>query len=460
MQQLKRSQQGHEKLLLTQLFKTQSRSMTKSRRVQDRSKKKRIHHLETAVERWKAHSKLQFLIDLIKGQPEQVTRLSHLERQRRLLSLKPPHTVLHFLRKSPNLFDLYSHPSSSSSSSSTTWCGFTSAAEALVAELDALLASHSEKAAERVARLLMMSSGDEKRLRIDKIAHFRRDFGFPEDFRKDWIRGFPELFRVVVDVDGVEHLELVEWRSDWAVTELERRAIERGEYERPDAPGLISLPFPLRFPPNYRRRVARHAGYIERFQSLPYLSPYADARGLRVGTREYDKRAVAVMHEILSFTLEKRIVVDHLTHFRSEFAMPQKLMRLLLRHFGVFYVSERGKRFSVFLMDAYNKSELIEKCPLVLWKEKVLGLTEYRSRKTKMGVSGWGGNMFSDMEEEDALLVGDEDEEEEDDDNEDGEEEDDDVLEALEDEGTMSELEGASLTDDSELDMGEVFDPR
>ncbi|KAK1264895.1 hypothetical protein QJS04_geneDACA019412 [Acorus gramineus] len=451
MQQLKRSQQGQEKLLLTQVLKTQSRSMTKSRRVQDRSKKKRIHHLEIAVERWKAHSKLQFLIDLIKRQPEQVIRLSNLERHRRLLSLKPPHTVLHFLRKSPNLFDLYSHPSSS-----TTWCGFTPTTEALLAQFDALLASHAEMAAERVARLLMMSSGDEKRLRIDKIAHFRREFGFPEDFRKDWIRGFPELFRVVVDVDGVEHLELVEWRSDWAVTELERRAIERGEYERPDAPGLISLPFPLRFPPNYRRRVVRHAGYIERFQSLPYLSPYADARGLRVGTREYDKRAVAVMHEILSFTLEKRIVVDHLTHFRSEFAMPQKLMRLLLRHFGVFYVSERGKRFSVFLTDAYNKSELIEKCPLVLWKEKVLGLTEYRSRKTKMGVSGWGGDIFSDMEEEeeeDALLVGDEDEE-------DDEEEDDDVLEALEDEGTMSELEGASLTDDSELDIREVFDPR
>ncbi|KAK1311566.1 hypothetical protein QJS10_CPA07g00785 [Acorus calamus] len=174
--------------------------MTKSRRVQDQSKKKRIHHLETAVERWKAHSKLQFLIDLIKLQPEQVIRLSHLERHRRLLSLKPPHTVLHFLRKSPNLFDLYSHPSSTTSPSPP----------------------NSTPSSPRTPKR-------------------RRS-------------------AVVADVDGVEHLELVEWRSDWAVTELERRAIERGEYERPDTPGLISLPFPLRFPPNYREEGGEACG--------------------------------------------------------------------------------------------------------------------------------------------------------------------------------------------------------
>lgn len=132
------------------------------------------------------------------------------------------------------------------------------------------------------------------------------------------------------------------------------------------------------------------------------MSPYADARGLKAGSLEFDKRAVAVMHELLSFTIEKRLVTDHLTHFRWELVMPQKLMRLLLKHCGIFYVSERGKRFSVFLTEAYEGSELIEKCPLVLWKEKVLGLVGYTGRKKKLEVCS---DDESDVEDHDGLVL-------------------------------------------------------
>ncbi|XP_021911224.1 protein ROOT PRIMORDIUM DEFECTIVE 1, partial [Carica papaya] len=148
-------------------------------------------------------------------------------------------------------------------------------------------------------------------------------------------------------------------------------------------PGSLSLAFPLKFPSNYKK-LYRYGGKIEHFQKRSYLSPYADARGLKAGSKEFDKRAIAIMHELLSFTIEKRLVTDHLTHFRGEFVMPQKLMRLFLKHFGIFYVSERGKRFSVFLTEAYEGSELIEKCPLVLWKEKLLSLTGYRGSKKKI----------------------------------------------------------------------------
>ena len=132
------------------------------------------------------------------------------------------------------------------------------------------------------------------------------------------------------------------------------------------------------------------------------MSPYADAGELKAGSLEFDKRAVAVMHELLSFTIEKRLVTDHLTHFRWEVVMPQKLMRLVLKHFGIFYVSERGKRFSVFLTEAYDGSELIEKCPLVLWKEKVLSLVGYRGKKKEIPTF----NDLSDMEGND-LIEGD-----------------------------------------------------
>lgn len=64
--------------------------------------------------------------------------------------------------------------------------------------------------------------------------------------------------------------------------------------------------------------------------------------------------------------------------------MPQKLMRLLLKHFGIFYVSERGKRFHVFINSAYQGSELIEKHPLIVWREKVLSFVGYRKKKETM----------------------------------------------------------------------------
>ena len=99
-------------------------------------------------------------------------------------------------------------------------------------------------------------------------------------------------------------------------------------------------------------------------------------------SKEFDKRAVAVMHELLIFTLENRLATtDHLTHFRREFVMPQKLMRFFLKYCGIFYISERGKRFSVFITEAYKGQDLIDKCPLILWKEKLLRFTGYRGRK-------------------------------------------------------------------------------
>ncbi|KAA8539138.1 hypothetical protein F0562_025830 [Nyssa sinensis] len=112
---------------------------------------------------------------------------------------------------------------------------------------------------------------------------------------------------------------------------------------------LLSISFPMKCLPNYKK-VYRYGGKINHFHKRLYMSPYADARGLKAGSQELDKRAVAVMHELLSFTIEKRL----------------------------------GKRFSVFLTEAYEGSELIEKCLLVLWKEKFQSLIDYRERKKKI----------------------------------------------------------------------------
>ncbi|CAK9317571.1 unnamed protein product [Citrullus colocynthis] len=362
---------------------SQIRSMTSSRRVQDRSRLKRVHDLEIATEKWKVAYKVLFLIETLKQEPEMVIPVRNLEQYRRQFNLPKPHKVSDFIRKSPKLFELYKDQRG------VLWCGMTKQAEDLVEEGEKIIEQHADKAAEYVTRFLMMSVN--KRLPVDKVAHFRRDFGLPLDFQTKWVNDYPELFKVVKSEDECEYLELVSWNPAWAVTELERKLMGVTESTATHTPGLLSLPFPMKFPSNYKK-IYRYGGKIDHFQKRSYLSPYADARELKAGSLEFDKRAVAVMHELLSFTMEKRLVTDHLTHFRRELVMPQKLMRLLLKHIGMFYVSERGKRFSVFLTEAYEGPELIDKCPLVLWKEKVLSLVGYRGKKKRI-------KTFDDMSE-------------------------------------------------------------
>ncbi|KAM3358123.1 protein WHAT'S THIS FACTOR 1, chloroplastic [Capsicum galapagoense] len=361
------------------IFSQCHRSMTTSKRVQDRSKKKRVHDLEIVTEKHKILSKILLLFEVLKKEPQRVISIRELDRYRTQINLPKPHKISGFLRKSPKLFELYKDHRG------VLWVGMTKEAEGLVEEEEVIIEKHSDKAAEVVTRMLMMSV--DKRLALDKIVHFRRDLGLPMDFRNHWVRRFPDHFRVVKPYkpyDESEYLELVNWRSSWAMTELERKALAVMQAPDDHVAGVLSLSFPMKFPPNYKQVLSRYKGKIEDFQKREYLSPYADARELKAGTLEFNKRAVAVMHELLSFTIGKRLVTDYLTHFRKEFVMPQKLMRLLLKHFGIFYVSERGKRFHVFLNSAYEDSELIEKHPLIVWREKVLSLVGYRKKKDTM----------------------------------------------------------------------------
>ncbi|XP_011623131.2 protein ROOT PRIMORDIUM DEFECTIVE 1 isoform X2 [Amborella trichopoda] len=418
----------------------QKRFMTAGRRVQDRSKKKRVHDLEKATEKWKVLSKVLFVMEVLKREPEQIITFRGLEKYRRQINLPKPHKISDFLRKSPKLFELYKDKKG------VIWCGLTYKAEELLEEEERLQREHSEKMVEYVTRFLMMSV--DKRLCIDKIAHFRRDIGLPDDFRKRWIHMFPEYFRVIT-IDDIEYLELVSWRPEWAVTELEKRAWKEAELKERETvsmgkgglenktvtPAKVGLE-------NETVSLVNVGAEREPVSSATSetvsLERGHDARELKPGSLEFDKRAVAVMHELLGFTTEKRLVIDHLTHFRHEFKMPQKLMRLLLKHCGIFYVSERGKRLSAFLTEAYEGMELIVKCPLVLWKEKVMELVGYRGKNRK------GAVYFNEISEDerDGLFSHVNDSEN--------------ALKEFGDEGGSEDASLDLRLDDSDMDLGEI----
>lgn len=66
-----------------------------------------------------------------------------------------------------------------------------------------------------------------------------------------------------------------------------------------------------------------------------YISPY------RNDWEHEEKHTVGMVHELLSLTLWKKLSIMKLEHFKREFGLPEQLNRLLLRHPGIFYVSNR-----------------------------------------------------------------------------------------------------------------------
>ncbi|GFY84245.1 ubiquitin carboxyl-terminal hydrolase family protein [Actinidia rufa] len=117
------------------------------------------------------------------------------------------------------------------------------------------------------------------------------------------------------------------------------------------------------------------------WQRVTYWSPYDDVSGYDLRSLEaqkrMEKRAVVMIHELLSLTVEKKIALERIAHFQLVMNLPRKLKDFVLQHQGIFYVSTRGnhgKLHTVFLREAYKKGELIEPNDLYLAKRKLVEL--------------------------------------------------------------------------------------
>lgn len=149
-----------------------------------------------------------------------------------------------------------------------------------------------------------------------------------------------------------------------------------------------------------------------RFQELGKISPYLPFKeALEAGLAE--KRACAVVRELLAMTVERRTLVDHLTHFRKEMGLPNKLRGLLARHPEMFYISLKGVRDSVFLVEGYDDTgNLIEKNELVATKERLVELVKESKRMRRERRKD---TSYEDGESEEDETDDDDDEEEDDD---------------------------------------------
>eukprot|EP00850_Spirogloea_muscicola_P014115 SM000099S25221 [mRNA] locus=s99:199102:202852:- [translate_table: standard] len=332
------------------------------------------------------------LKELLLKQPERRMTLRDLGMHRRHLGLSGKRRCIALLRKFPAVFEVVDE------SHGYVWFTLSHEAEVLYQREQAIKRDMTSLLVDKVRKLLMMSA--EKRILVEHLTHLRRDLGLFDDFRIEMVHQHPEFFEVVDTLDGPA-LELRKWDDRLAVTFWESRQSRSREAEVRLQEEALAMGFPgpksLQLPKGLQlKRKDRES--LQRFAEVPFVSPYSDAsHHLDPTSPEAEKHNVAVIYEMLSFTLEKRLLVDHLTHFRKDFKLTQRIRSLLIRHPDLFYVSEKGTRDSVFLRDAYKGTVLKdeEKDPITLAMEELRHLVYAAQQSQRLNAltaahDGWG----------------------------------------------------------------------
>ncbi|XP_010245868.1 PREDICTED: protein ROOT PRIMORDIUM DEFECTIVE 1 [Nelumbo nucifera] len=245
-------------------------------------------------------------------------------------------------------------------------------------------------------KLLMMSM--DCRIPLEKIEFIQAELGLPRDFKMSLIPKYPEFFSVK-DINGKPYLLLECWDSSLAITAREEKLgyIAAGEASlnfngcnkaKMSRDGNFCGPFAFRmnFPAGFRPNT-KYLEEIQKWQKMPFPSPYLNARRFDPADPKARKRAVAVLHELLSLTMEKRMNSAQLDAFHAEYQLPFKLLLCLVKNHGIFYITNKGARSTVFLKEAYDGSNLIEKCSLMRFNDKFVALSGRRDYNLNDGMS-------------------------------------------------------------------------
>lgn len=332
-------------------------------------------------------NKIRFVLKLqtlLLSKPKCYIPLQILNKCRSYLSLPKPRSILSMIHRYPTIFEVFSIPTApmpfnASKSLSQLCVRLTPAAAALAAEESSLRSAISDSLATKLQKLLMLSS--HHRLVLSKLVHLGPDLGLHPNFRSRLCNDHPEKFKTI-DTSYGRALELVSWDQDLA------KPLPSPEIQ---SLGLI-VDRPLKFKHlNLRKGLnlkRRHQDFLIRFREIPDVCPYSTAASeMPKESIEAEKRACLVVREILGMMVEKRTLVDHLTHFRKEFGLPNKLRGMIVRHPELFYVSLKGQRDSVLLVECYdeNGSLLDKKKETLVIKEKLMELV----RESKRLRRGW-----------------------------------------------------------------------
>ncbi|KAL6906529.1 hypothetical protein ACP4OV_004130 [Aristida adscensionis] len=320
-------------------------------------------HLDHAFERLAAaHLPLVSaapLLDALRASPEPL-RLPGLAR--RLPLRLHRRGAAHFLRLFPRVFRLRGPLPLSLS--------LTSAAASLLAA-----AADPAASARTLHRLLAMSAS--RALPLRAVFRVWRELALPDDLEDSVVAGHPHLFRLAPN-PAEPNTHLLHLVADPAAEGFTPAA----EKTRPDR-----YAFKLQFPPGFRL-TKEYRKKTEEWQRLPYAGPYEAAssragsckRVSKLARRKMEKRAVGIAHEFLSLTVEKMVEVEKFSQFRKWFGIEVNVRDLFLDHPGIFYLSAKGKRHTVFLREAYERGRLVEPNHVSEARSKLVELMLLRRR--------------------------------------------------------------------------------
>ncbi|XP_073005762.1 protein WHAT'S THIS FACTOR 9, mitochondrial-like [Typha latifolia] len=282
------------------------------------------------------------------------------------------------------------------------------------AELDAVSSSLPDLA-DRLLRLLMLSPS--RRLPLRLIHLLRFDLGLPRDFPRSLLPNYPDYFHLSDSLD----LELVCYRKDLAVSAMERYAARTGGYKK-GSPLSFSLHFSRGF--DLEKKVRK---WVEEWQRLPYISPYEDASHLAPKSDLAEKWTVAVLHEVLSLTVGKKMEKEILVSIGEHLGLLPGLRKVIAHHPGIFYVSNKLRTHTVVLREAYRRDLLVEKHPIMGVRYQYIHLmhlakeigAKSKGRKSRRGMKPGDDAIGFEDSKNDEYDNDDDDDEEEDDDDDD-----------------------------------------
>ncbi|CAM8982134.1 unnamed protein product [Rhodiola kirilowii] len=278
-----------------------------------------------------------------------------------------------FLRKYPHIFHIFYDISKSQ-----PYCGLTDAALRITCDEAVAINATLPDVTDRLVRVLSMSTSRSVPLRA--VFKVWRELGLPDDFEDSVISRNPQLFELIDAQEPNTHtLRLVQGavcHKNFSAAADNWRVIEccnvDSKFDHTGNQYGLKHTFPpgMRLSKDYKTKVRE-------WQKLPYLGPYSEIgvkKKSKTAIKELEKRAVGIMHEFLSLTVEKMVEVEKVSHFRNCFGIELNMRDLFLDHPGIFYLSTKGKRHTVFLREAYERGHLIHSNPVYEVRRKLLDL--------------------------------------------------------------------------------------
>lgn len=353
-----------------------SRSKTTS--VQYVESRARDPTFEKLMDKYKNLLKVIAIQDLILANPKDPSvSIEFLSRLAQKLHLNRGATA--FVRKFPHIFHVYYEPSKLQ-----PFCRLADAALDVSRQEAVAINASLPLVVERLVRILSMSAS--KTVPLRAIFKVWRELGLPDNFEDSVISANSTVFqlcdaeepnthllKLIGDVPGNSFRAAVE---DWRVVECckeecsaDNRMEMRFSFKHKYPPGM-------RLSKNFRAKV-------KEWQSLPYVGPYEAVSGKKkskAGMMAMEKRAVSIVHEFLSLTVEKMVEVEKISHFRKWFGIDLNIRDLFLDHPGIFYLSTKGKRHTVFLREAYERGCLIQPNPIYDARRRLLDLVALERR--------------------------------------------------------------------------------